>query len=272
MDVDWLRFCWATFQHLASFSLANHIASNQMKTQLKSTFYIIHHPWFISFLLTSCPENRVLKKKHILYWQKKVLISSFLLTWPSEVISSAEASHVGGKASVPPVILSLDSFQLRGGGRTGPKIQEAMGCSQQIQVGELEQQFFTEPMIESMNHLSPWPEAYLDIQGMSTCHQVWGSFERGLATKSCCSGFDRSRSREIDDWKNAERNDLEHPKKYNTRKTAVFHAVKMQHKVKHMAGVEQGGADLSCQLMSACCKCLLQIPPFTQIIVAWLRI
>ena len=65
-------------------------------------------------------------------------------------------------------------------------------------------------------------------------------------------------------------------KKYNTRKTAVFHAVKMQHKVKHMAGVEagveQGGADLSCQLMSACCKCLLQIPPFTQIIVAWLRI
>ena len=72
------------------------------------------------------------------------------------MISSAEASHVGGKASVPPVILSLDSFQLRGGGgRTGPKIQEAMGCSQQILVGELEQQFFTEPMIESMNHLSP---------------------------------------------------------------------------------------------------------------------
>ena len=62
------------------------------------------------------------------------------------MISSAEASHVGGKASVPPVILSLDGFQLRvagGGGRTGPKIQEAMGCSQQIQVGELEQQFFS---------------------------------------------------------------------------------------------------------------------------------
>ena len=82
---------------------------------------------------------------------------------------------------------------------------------------------------------------------MSTCYQVWGSFERGLAGRFVQDSAKRNRERH---WKNVEKNKLEQHKKIEYMKQMQYNAVKMQQKVKHMAcgsGVEQRCDDLSCQ-------------------------
>ena len=109
----------------------------------------------IIFLLTSCPENRVLEKKHIILTKKGYDIQfSADMTKRGDLLRWSKPCGWKSLGSTGDFVTWRLPVERGGGVRTGQKFQEAMGCSQQIQVGEFEQQFFTEPMIESMNHLS----------------------------------------------------------------------------------------------------------------------